>query len=94
MSSILLTNDSLYELSSEAEGRDLTPALFGQTSANIPRDASALLLRAVGAAGRAWWSKQQATTLVRRERPYLRKNGKDEGPEGLVEHDRDVSLYV
>lgn len=52
MSSILLTDDSRYEQGSEAEGRDLTPASFGQTPADMPRDASAFLLRAPCAEGR------------------------------------------
>lgn len=33
-------------------------------------------------------------TLVRCESPYLRKNRKDEGLEGLVEHDRNACLHV
>lgn len=53
MSSILLTDDSWCELSGEAEGRDLTPVSCGQTPADMPRDASALLLRVVGTEGRA-----------------------------------------
>lgn len=94
MSRVLLTDDSWCELSSEPEGRDLTPASFGQTPADIPREASALLLRVVGAEGRAGWSKQQAMTLVRCESPYLRKNREDEGLEGLVKHDRNACLHV
>lgn len=49
MSSILLTDDSWCELSSEAEGRDLTPVSFGQIPADMPMDVSAFLLRALGA---------------------------------------------
>lgn len=45
MSSILLTDDSWCELSSEAEGRDLTPVSFGQIPADMPMDVSAFLLR-------------------------------------------------
>lgn len=93
MSSILLTDDSRYEQGSEAEGRDLTPASFGQTPADMPRDASAFLLRAPCAEGRDGWSKKWAMTLVRSESPYLRKM-KRLGHEGVVQHDRDVCLYV
>lgn len=53
MSGLLLIHDSRCARGSEAGGRDLTPASFGQTPADIPGDASALLLRAVGGDGRA-----------------------------------------
>lgn len=86
MSSILLTDDSWCELSSEAQGRDLTPVSFGQIPADMPMDVSAFLLRALGAERRAGWSKQWPMTLVRWESSYLRKLGKGEGSDGLVQH--------
>lgn len=87
MSSILLTDDSWCELSSEAEGRDLTPVSFGQIPADMPMDVSAFLLRALGAERRAGSSKQWPMTLVRWESSYLRRNRKDEGSDGLLQHD-------
>lgn len=51
MSGVLLTDDSRCVRGSEAWGRDLTPVSFGQTPADIPGDAAALLLRAAGNEG-------------------------------------------
>lgn len=86
MSSVLLTDDSWCELSSEAEGRDLTPVSFGQIPADMPMDVSAFLLRALGAGRRAGWSTE-ANDFSERRKLLSERNGKDEGSDGLVHHD-------